>query len=393
MTSDLPFTGERFIPGAAGDMAYEHWHRYAFARRFAVGKRVLDAACGEGYGTALLASVAAEALGVDLDPAAIEHARSRYAGPPKLRFEAGSVTALPLADACMDVVVSFETIEHIPAADQPRMLAEFARVLAPGGLLVLSSPNKKRYTDELDYHNPFHLHELYRDELSRLLAPAFPHQCWFHQIRWYASTLWSEDFAGADARCEAWTRDADNIVPATAPDGLYYLVIAAASEAALPARAPLVSLFTDRDDTELKRVEATSREVLRQDALIKERDLALDRQTFHIRHLEELVAYRERIVVERDAQLAELNAARESQEQALLASQSVQARANDTLARCESELAAVRKNLVAMQAERRNLDAALAAQERIISDRQSLRWWLRMPCLRVKLWWNRIRGA
>jgi hypothetical protein len=182
-------------------------------------------------------------------------------------------------------------------------------------------------------------------------------------------------------------------VPATAPDGLYYLVIAAASEAALPARAPLVSLFTDRDDTELKRVDATSREVLRQDALIKERDLALDRQTFHIRHLEELVAYRERIVVERDAQLAELNAARESQEQALLASQSVQARANDTLARCESELAAVRKNLVAMQAERRNLDAALAAQERIISDRQSLRWWLRMPCLRVKLWWNRIRGA
>jgi 2-polyprenyl-3-methyl-5-hydroxy-6-metoxy-1,4-benzoquinol methylase len=74
MMSDLPFTGERFIPGAAGDMAYEHWHRYAFARRFAAGKRVLDAACGEGYGTALLASVATEALGVDLDPAAIEHA-------------------------------------------------------------------------------------------------------------------------------------------------------------------------------------------------------------------------------------------------------------------------------------------------------------------------------
>src|SRR5215212_10066696 len=96
---ELDFTGERFVPGASGDLAYEHWHRYAFARRFSAGKRVLDAACGEGYGTALLASVATDAIGVDIDTAAVAHAKARYADRPNLRFECGSVAALPFADS------------------------------------------------------------------------------------------------------------------------------------------------------------------------------------------------------------------------------------------------------------------------------------------------------
>ena len=57
-TSAGEFTGERFLPSCSGEIAYEHWHRYAFARRFVQGKRVLDAACGEGYGTALLGAFA-----------------------------------------------------------------------------------------------------------------------------------------------------------------------------------------------------------------------------------------------------------------------------------------------------------------------------------------------
>lgn len=391
--TDLEFTGERFVPGAAGDMAYEHWHRYAFARRFAAGKRALDVACGEGYGTALLAAVAAETIGVDIDATVITHARANYADRTNLRFEAGSVTALPLADASLDIVVSFETIEHIAAADQPRMLAEFARVLAPEGVLLLSSPNKKRYSDECNYRNPFHVHELYRDELAQLMEFCFPHRRWFHQTRSYLSTLWSEDLTGADASCEAWTRDADTVVPTSAPDGVYYVVVAAASAEALPARGPQISLFADRDDTERKRAEANSREVLRLDALLKERDDGLDRQTAHIGHLEQLVNERERIVVERDAQLVAVNAARELHEQALLSERPALAKANEALARRESELSTLRKTATAMQAEQRSLEAALAAQERIIAHRQSLRWWWQLPWLRARLswqhWWGR----
>src|SRR5512141_2447359 len=123
------FTGERFLPGAGGgDIAYEHCHRYAFARRFAAGRRVLDAACGEGYGTALLGAVAADATGVDIDAASIAHARATYGGRANVRFATGSVAALPFATASFDVVVSFETIEHLAADEQPAMLAEIARV-------------------------------------------------------------------------------------------------------------------------------------------------------------------------------------------------------------------------------------------------------------------------
>src|SRR5262250_602724 len=106
---ELEFTGERYIPGGGeGEIAYEHWHRYAFARRFVAGRRVLDAACGEGYGTALLATIASSAVGVDVDLATIEHARATYGESARLGFLAASCTGLPLPSESVDVVVSFE---------------------------------------------------------------------------------------------------------------------------------------------------------------------------------------------------------------------------------------------------------------------------------------------
>ena len=78
MNDELPFTGERFVPGTAGEIWYEHWHRYQFAGAFAAGRRVLDAACGEGYGSALLARSAASVVGVDIAADAVAHARARY---------------------------------------------------------------------------------------------------------------------------------------------------------------------------------------------------------------------------------------------------------------------------------------------------------------------------
>src|SRR5689334_11915356 len=90
----LPFTGERFTPECVREIWYEHWHRYAFARRLVQGKRVLDCACGEGYGSALLADGAAEVVGVDIDAAAIAHAEERYGARANLRYEKGDATAL-----------------------------------------------------------------------------------------------------------------------------------------------------------------------------------------------------------------------------------------------------------------------------------------------------------
>jgi SAM-dependent methyltransferase len=358
MAADPEFTGERFLPGLPGEIAYEHWHRYAFARGIVAGRRVLDAACGEGYGTALLADVAAEAIGVDIDAPTVERARSTYADRRRLRFETGSVTALPLADGAVDVVVSFETIEHLPAADQPRMLAEFARVLTPGGLLVLSSPNKRRYSDERGYANPFHLHELYRDDLARLLDTGFPARLWIHQVPLLASALWSESAASS---AQAWMVDGRDVFPMRAPDGLYFLVVAAKAEGALPQDIPRLSVLVDAGDGELKRAEANAAEVLRLDGLLLQRD---------------------RTIAERDTALA---AARRE----FAASEA--ARSALAVAHAETERDA-RHAIRALEAERQRLEGAIAAQERIIAYRQSARWWIQLPWLRLRLAWQRWVG-
>jgi len=318
MSDALTFTGERFVPGVGGEIVYEHVHRYAFARRYAAGKRVLDAACGEGYGSALIASVARQVTGVDIDGPTIAHAREVYGSLANLTFTQGSAAELPLADASVDVVVSFETIEHLDASDQPRMLAEFSRVLTADGVLVLSAPNRPEYSESRGYVNPFHRHEHDRAELERLLKVTFPAIAWHAQRVWLGSTLWREG-GGADA--EALAGDATRVDPARVPVPMYFLVVAARRPAALPPPAPALSLFSDVGETELKRAAASVAETIRLDALLKEReaivverDAQLARAHEHVEHLEKLLAARdpllaerERIVQERDAQLREVN--------------------------------------------------------------------------------------
>lgn len=379
MSHDLEFTGERFVPSLAGEIAHEHWHRYAFARRWIEGKRVLDVACGEGYGSALLSQLAVHVTGVDIAEDAVAHARASYAARPNLRFERGSATALPLADASVDVAVSFETIEHLAGADQPRMLAEIARVLTADGVLVLSAPNPVEYSQARNYSNPFHLHEPTRDELEALLAPLFPVRHWYAQRRYFGSAIWNERREGT---LEAWSGDSAGVEPAVPPVAMYFVVVAARDRAPQVAGGSGVSLFCDRNDTELRRLDAQGAEVIRLDRLLGERDAALDQQTAHIRHLEDIAAYRERIVVERDAQLTALIQAHEQ----LTSDRGEVQRARD---QAVQDLASARQGVDALRTEGERLERALAAQERIIAYRQSARWWLALPWLRIKLWWRK----
>jgi SAM-dependent methyltransferase len=297
-------------------------------------------------------------VGVDVAAEVVAHASSRYRDHANLRYEVGSAAQLPLPDASVDAVVSFETIEHLPAADQPAMIAEFERVLAPGGLLLISSPNKKVYSDDTGYSNPFHLHELYRDGFADLLAARFPHQRWFRQVRLVASAIWEE---GAGGSIEALTGDGRDAEAMPVPEGMYFVTAAAKSAAALPDAVPALSVYVDRDDSERKLALQNALDVARLDALAQERNETIRRQMDHVRHLEELVAYRERIVVERDAQLAAIRAER----------------AADHAAQVE---------------ERRQLEAALAAQQRLLTFRNSLVGWLRWPPMRARLLWRQWTG-
>jgi ubiquinone/menaquinone biosynthesis C-methylase UbiE/predicted nucleic acid-binding Zn-ribbon protein len=193
-SADLEFTGERFMPEISGQIAFEHLHRYYFAGALVAGRAVLDVACGEGYGSDILARSAASVVGVDIAEEAVGHARVRY-GSDNLSFVTASAAALPFADASFDVVVSFETIEHHDQHEA--MMSEIRRVLRPSGLLVISSPNKLHYSVEPDYHNPYHVKELFREEFTTLVGRYFPHHRLFGQRVVHGSLLVSsEDAAG-----------------------------------------------------------------------------------------------------------------------------------------------------------------------------------------------------
>jgi len=155
-----------------GQIEFEHYHRYCLARDLCFGRDVLDVASGEGYGAALLAGVAHSVIGVEINPRAVQHARSSYQNT-NLRFLEGDALALPMPDASVDVVVSFETLEHV--ADHARFVAEVSRVLRPDGLFIVSTPDRTVYSAAGTDPNPYHVLELTEPELRSLLQAHFSH--------------------------------------------------------------------------------------------------------------------------------------------------------------------------------------------------------------------------
>ena len=167
----MKFTGERLVPGAAdSDLEMEHMLRYEFAEQFVSGKRILDAACGTGYGSSMLARKALSVCGIDISQDAVAYAETNYANS-KVRFICGSVTELPFEDDSFDVVVSYETLEHINEQSQELFLAEISRVLIPGGTLIMSTPNREVYDKRGD--NSFHVCEKSFVEFGKMLSERY----------------------------------------------------------------------------------------------------------------------------------------------------------------------------------------------------------------------------
>ena len=172
---EVAFTGEFLVPGRTPTrIEADHRARYAFAGAHVRGLRVLDAACGTGYGTRMLRDAgAAHVTGMDVGDAQIAYAR-RHFGGAGVDFVRGDVTCDGPTGA-YDVVVSFETIEHVP--DYAAALRTMRRVLVPGGLLVVSSPNRHVTSPRARGlgsrpRNPFHAQEFTPAELIAALRAA-----------------------------------------------------------------------------------------------------------------------------------------------------------------------------------------------------------------------------
>jgi len=169
------FTGERVIPGEVDvDLLNEHLARYTFASRLARGKRVLDAGCGAGYGSAELAHAAQCVVGMDVAAEAVSFAREHYR-LPNLSFTQASCTAAPYKDSSFDLITAFEVIEHLE--NWRDFLREARRVLAANGQFIVSTPNKAYYTESrgVEGANPFHVHEFEFEEFRTELKAIFPY--------------------------------------------------------------------------------------------------------------------------------------------------------------------------------------------------------------------------
>ncbi|KKR71428.1 MAG: Glycosyltransferase [Candidatus Woesebacteria bacterium GW2011_GWA2_40_7b] len=163
------------------ELYYEHINRYQFAGGFVKKKKVLDLACGSGYGSKMLSSAGANnVVGLDISRTAIEYAESKY-GHDNINFCVGDALKTDLVSGSFDVVVSFEFIEHI--IKQNDFIIEIKRLLKSEGILIISTPNKTTYSDK----NKFHKKELNAKEFKEILMAHFKYVEMLGQFFWFSN--------------------------------------------------------------------------------------------------------------------------------------------------------------------------------------------------------------
>jgi SAM-dependent methyltransferase len=311
-------TGERLIPDLHhGALVHaEHIVRYLFATALALDKRVADIASGAGYGSELLRRAGAvSVIGVDYSGETAEYATKRYA-QAGVSFVTGDAESLPLASSSLDLVVSFETIEHLhnPAS----FLDEVQRVLAPGGMLAVSTPNRGVFPEG----NPFHVHEFTMDELREEVEKRFEHRRYFLQNNWTISSVYTAETTGIEG---------DDLPPDSritklvgmAPESSLY-VVCVCSESPLPDLSELAVMsgvyevrgFQGeilRLSEEIERLRVVWGHVAEKDEDLKKLQAMVAEKDEHIEHLLEMVSEKDSHIValqgmvgERDRSLAEV---------------------------------------------------------------------------------------
>ncbi len=168
MAEPLQLTGERTLPGVPAENYWfrRHVNAYRFAARLVRG-RILDVGCGEGYGAAALAGSGGRVIAFEYDAAAAAHAAVTH---PGLSVAVADGCHLPVADGSLESVVAMQVLEHLYCAD--RFVASCRRALRPGGVLVITTPNRRTFSPD-GTRNPFHVYEYEAEELRALLRVHF----------------------------------------------------------------------------------------------------------------------------------------------------------------------------------------------------------------------------
>lgn len=239
-----PFDGERYTTAALGAIRFEHLHRYFLARELCRGKRVLDVASGEGFGSAILSQVARSVAGLELSAEVSRHAAENYSRPG-LAFASGDARRLPFADGSFDVVVSFETLEHF--AESELFLAEIERVLHDDGIVIMSTPDREVYSPAGRKANPYHAREFTRNDFSRLLKARFQSVRFFAQRVIRGSALVAQPSVNGGRLAVFDTRGDDHVeVDSALPRAPYLFALAGRN--GLPDLSPGSLLLDGKND-------------------------------------------------------------------------------------------------------------------------------------------------
>jgi 2-polyprenyl-3-methyl-5-hydroxy-6-metoxy-1,4-benzoquinol methylase/GT2 family glycosyltransferase len=383
----LEWTGERYVPWLEeAAIGYEHLHRYAYTTQFVRNKRVLDLACGEGYGSYLLAKTAESVVGIDIDEHAIKHARNKYI-KQSLEFKVGSVTEVPIAgEHLFEVVVCFEALEHIE--DHQKLLSEVKRLLTPDGIFIVSTPNKTVYTDEPQYNNPFHVHELYFDEFRELFEKHFKNVRFLGQRIYCNSNIWPV-FAGEDTKAVEYVIDRhpkefvfvenDKRVP------LYFIAIASDTDHEIEDRA---SALIDVSDALLKQKdgqiaahareqERLAGEIGKLSTTVQTQQRALAESDEKTNQLHSALGSHQRTVAMKDQEVMHLTAEREGLTREVARLQTTVQSQQEALAQREGEVTQLVAERERVSQQAFQLQATLQSREQYIGAiEDSLAWTL-----------------
>lgn len=216
-TKILDNDGERMIPEFhQGTFIYgEHIVRYGAAKKLAKNKVVLDIACGSGYGSNLLSHEAKKVYGVDVSAKAVKYAKNKFSNT-NIEFLVGDAENIPLHDNSVDLVITFETIEHIK--NYRKFMAEMKRVLKDDGLAIISTPNDTEFSEG----NHFHLHEFEHEELVKLISEYFKNQKEYFQGTWIYNALVDEK-----SFINGWQKNIETIqaAPKETNKALYFYIL------------------------------------------------------------------------------------------------------------------------------------------------------------------------
>lgn len=253
----IEWTGERCVPWTDDlQVIYEHYHRYAFASEFADGKRVLDLASGEGYGAAMLARVAADVVGVDIDESSVEHARYTYSAVRNLRFERASITD---SDSfrefgTFDLITCFEALEHV--SEQEQLLQIVTEHLRPDGLFLVSTPDVDVYTHEHGNANPYHVKELSEATFRALMAETFEYVAVHRQNVAVGSMILEDQASSGSVLARSLHRSASESWEVH-PQTPHTYLIAAASKSPLP-QLPSAAILVDPELSLVENIKAAT---------------------------------------------------------------------------------------------------------------------------------------